>query len=405
MPTKSTHPTYHSNYAASTYAIDYSLVRRVGLMTFSLTGLFSLLLVGYVLIFSSSAHAESRIKDIVSFEGVRENMLMGYGLVVGLNGTGDKLNNSAFTEQSLIAFLERQGVNTRGTSLKTKNVAAVTVTASLPPFARTGSRMDVTVSAMGDAKDLSGGSLLATPLYGADGEVYAVSQGAISIGGFRAEGKATTVSKGVTTSGYIANGGVVEKEVEFALNHMPELKIALRNPDVSTAQEISSVINANIGPGVANVLDPGTVLLKVPDVYQDKVTMLLADIEKLTVNTDQVAKIVVDEASGTIVMGENVRIDTVAVAQGNLVVRIEETPQVSQPGVLSPEGAETVVVPRTTVSVDDGPGKQLALMQRGATLKDLVAGLNALGVSPRDLITILQTIKAAGALQAEIVTR
>lgn len=353
---------------------------------------------------SSAAHADSRIKDIVSFEGVRENVLMGYGLVVGLNGTGDKLKNSAFTEQSLIAFLERQGVNTRGTELKTKNVAAVTVTAKLPPFARAGSRIDVTVSAMGDAKDLMGGTLLATPLYGADSEVYAVAQGSLTIGGFRAEGKASTITKGVPTTGFIASGAVVEKEIEFALNNMPSLKMALRNPDVTTAQSVANAVNSQIGPGVANVLDPGTIQLTVPAIYQNNVTQLLADLEKLNVPTDQIARIVIDEASGTIVMGENVGIDTVAVAQGNLVVKIEEAPVASQPSPFAPEGAETVVLPRTTVTVTE-PGKGLAVMQKGATLKDLVAGLNALGVGPRDLITILQTIKAAGALQAEIVTR
>ncbi|MDX2073087.1 MAG: flagellar basal body P-ring protein FlgI [Alphaproteobacteria bacterium] len=367
--------------------------------------MFAALLLAYSFLVASPAKASARIKDIVNFEGVRENVLMGYGLVVGLNGTGDKLKNSAFTEQSLIAFLERQGVNTRGTELKTKNVAAVTVTAKLPAFARSGSRMDVTVSAMGDAKDLSGGTLLATPLYGADSEVYAVAQGSVSISGFRAEGQATTVTKGVPTSGYIANGAVVEKEVEFALNNMPQLKMALRNPDVTTAQEIAGAINAQIGPGVASVLDPGTIQLTIPAIYQNNVTQLLADLEKLSVETDQVARIVIDEASGTIVMGENVKIDTVAVAQGNLVVKIEETPQVSQPAPFAPESAETVQVPQTTISIDSSPGKRLAVMQGGATLKDLVAGLNALGVGPRDLVTILQTIKAAGALQAEIVTR
>lgn len=374
----------------------------LALKSYAFTFIFALLLLTYS---AGMARADARIKDIVSFEGVRENMLMGYGLVVGLNGTGDKLKNADFTQQSLIAFLERQGVNTRGTELKTKNVAAVTVTAKLPPFARSGSRIDVTVSAMGDAKDLSGGTLLATPLYGADSEVYAVAQGSVSIGGFRAEGKATTITKGVPTSGYIANGGVVEKETDFALNTMPTLKMSLRNPDVTTAQEVASAVNAQIGPGVASVLDPGTIQLTVPAIYQNNVTQLLADLERLSVTTDNVAKIVVDEASGTIVMGDNVRIDTVAVAQGNLVVKIEETQQVSQPAPFAPESAQTVTIPQTSVMVDSAPGKSLAVMQKGATLKDLVAGLNALGVGPRDLITILQTIKAAGALQAEIVTR
>ena len=361
-----------------------------------------------MLFFTGNAKADSRIKDIVSFEGIRPNMLMGYGLVVGLAGTGDKLTNNAFTEQSLIAFLERQGVNTRGTALKTKNVAAVTVTATLPAFARNGSQVDVTVSAMGDAKDLTGGTLLATALYGADGEVYAVAQGSVSIGGFKAGSDAAgvTISKGVTTSGVIASGAIVEKEINFTLNNMSDLKLALRNPDISTAQAVANVINEQVGPGLATVADPGTVVLTIPAAYHDNVTQLLADVEKLSVSTDQVAKIVIDEASGTIVMGENVRIDTVAVAQGNLVVKIEQTPLVVQPGAFAPDSAQTVVAQQTSVSVEDSPpGKKMAILKREATLKDLVAGLNALGVTPRDLITILQTIKAAGALQAEIRTK
>lgn len=372
---------------------------------FEATLLFGLVAIVLLALSMPRAHAASRIKDIVTFEGVRENMLIGYGLVVGLNGTGDKLNNNAFTEQSLVAFLERQGVNTRGTQLKTKNVAAVTVTAQLPPFARAGGRIDVTVSAMGDAKDLQGGQLLATPLYGADGEVYAVAQGGMTIGGFKAEGAATTVTKGVPTTATIANGAIVEREVEFALNGLTEVKLALRNPDLSTARNISEAIDMQLGPGLTKVADPGTVALAVPTAYAGKVADLLADVEQLPVDTDQVAKIVVDEASGTIVMGENVRIDTVAVAQGNLIVRVEEKPQVSQPNPLAPTGAETVVTPSTEVIVDDSPGRRMGVLQSGTTLKDLVAGLNALGVGPRDLITILQTIKAAGALQADIETK
>jgi len=383
-----------------------------------LTVLFTLVMGCYLLLFPVDARADARIKDIVTFEGIRDNMLMGYGLVVGLNGTGDKLTNSAFTEQSLIAFLERQGVNTRGTQLKTKNVAAVTVTAKLPPFARTGGAIDVTISAMGDAKDLTGGTLLATPLYGADGAVYAVAQGQVSVGGFKPNSDAaTTVSKGVPTSGLIENGAIVEKEVDFVLNSLPELKMSLRNPDITTAQSVASVINEQVGPGLATVSDPGTVVLAVPTAYAGKVTQLLADVEKLAVPTDQVAKIVIDEASGTIVMGENVRIDTVAVAQGNLVVKIEQPPlapaaaeaAAAASAVAAAAGTQTAdngaAAPLPTVITDDGPGKRIAVLEHGATLRDLVAGLNALGVGPRDLITILQTIKAAGALQAEIETR
>ncbi len=354
---------------------------------------------------SGQAQAGSRIKDIVTFEGVRDNMLMGYGLVVGLNGTGDKLNNAVFTQESLVAFLERQGVNTRGTNLKTKNVAAVSVTATLPPFARSGSHLDVTVSAMGDASNLQGGTLLATSLYGADGEVYAVGQGAISVGGFRAEGAATTITKGVPTQGFVPNGGIVEREIPFQLNNMDQLKLALRNPDITTARTVAEAINAQVGPGTAEVLDPATVQLTVPPVYKQKAIQLLADIEQLPIETDQPARIVIDESSGTIVIGEDVRINTVAVAQGNLSIRVQETPQISQPNPLAPAGSQTVQTTVTDVTVNEEPGRRMAVLQKGTTLKELVAGLNALGVGPRDLISILQTVKASGALQANIEVR
>jgi flagellar P-ring protein precursor FlgI len=348
----------------------------------------------------------ARVKDIVAFEGVRDNMLIGYGLVVGLNGTGDKLQNNAFTEQSLIGFLERQGVNTRGLQLKSKNVAAVTVTARLPAFARAGATVDVNISAMGDAKSLLGGTLLATPLLGADGNVYTVAQGPVTVGGFEASGESgTTITKGVPTNGFIANGAIVEREIDFRLNDMGSVRLALRNPDITTARNISYVINQEVGPGVSQVEDPGTIVVQVPTAYAGDVVGLLADIETLAVQTDQPARIVIDEATGTIVMGENVRISTVAVAQGNLVVKVEEAPQVSQPNPFAPAGAETRTVPRTDVTVDEQGGNKIAVLEEGATLRDLVTGLNALGVGPRDLITILQTIKAAGALQADIETR
>ncbi|TAE80631.1 MAG: flagellar basal body P-ring protein FlgI [Alphaproteobacteria bacterium] len=358
-----------------------------------------------VMMLSSHANA-ARIKDVVSVEGVRDNILMGYGLVVGLNGTGDRLRNNAFTEQSLIAFLERQGVNTRGTNLRTRNVAAVTVTATLPGFARTGSRLDVSVGAMGDARSLLGGTLLATPLYGADGNVYAVAQGPIAVGGFEAGGQSgTTVTKGVPTNGHIANGGIIEREIDFELNNKSAVRLALMNPDISTASNIAQAINARVGPNTASVSDPGTVAVRIPGSYEGDVAMLLADIEQMEIDTDQPARIVIDEATGTIVMGENVRIDTVAVAQGNLIVRVIERPDVIQPGAFAPPGAETTVVPRTDIVVDEGAEQRVAMLQGNATLRDLVAGLNALGVGPRDLITILQNIKASGAMQAEIQTR
>lgn len=350
------------------------------------------------------AAASVRIKDIVHFEGVRDNMLVGYGLVVGLNGTGDNLINNAFTEQSLKAFLERLGVNASASQLKTKNLAAVTVTAQLPAFARNGSTLDVSVSTIGDAKSLQGGVLLATPLLGADGEVYAVAQGSVSSGTL-ASGGGTNITKGVPTAGSIANGGIVEREISFKLNAMTQMNIALKNPDFTTAQRVSKAINTKLGKEYAKVLDPATIQLKIPDTSAGKVANLIGEIESLNVETDQPAKVVIDEASGTIVMGENVRIDTVAIAQGNLVVKVEEAPQVSQPGLLAPASAQTVVTPKADVSVEEDKGKKTVIMPKGATLSDLVKGLNSLGVGPRDLIAILQAIKTAGALQADIEMR
>ncbi len=349
----------------------------------------------------SPAAASSRIKDITDFEGVRDNLLVGYGLVVGLNGTGDSLRNSAFTAGSLEAMLERLGVATRGHDLKTKNVAAVMVTATLPPFARQGSHLDVAVSALGDAKSLEGGTLLVTPLYGADGEIYAVSQGQLAIGGFVAQGAAESVTKGVPTSARIAAGGIVEREVDFELDQLKRVRLALRNPDFTTAARIASAINDHFRSSVAQAIDPATVNLSIPAVYQGRTAALLTEIEQLAVEPDQVARVLIDEQSGIIVMGDNVRISQVAVAQGNLTVRVTETPQVSQPNPLA-EG-DTVVVPRTSVQVDEGGDRHMVVLQAGVSLQELVAGLNALGVGPRDLISILQAIKAAGALQAEIV--
>lgn len=351
-------------------------------------------------------HAASRIKDIVRFEGIRENLLVGYGLVVGLNGTGDNLNNSVFTQKGLTDFLERLGINTRGANLKTKNIAAVTVTASLPPFSRQGSKIDVMVSTLGDAKSLQGGTLLATPLLGADGEVYAVSQGAVSIGGFRAIGNAgTTVSRGVVTNGFISNGAIIEKEIDFKLSNLDSLKLSLQNPDISTALNIEHAINERFGLNLAKALDPGTVEMFIPEYHKENIVALLAQVEKLEVQPDKSAKIIIDEASGTIVMGDNVKISPVAISQGNLTVTINEGFDVFQPMAFSPESAENVVVPVDNINIDEDRGKQMKILDKGSNLKELVDGLNALGVTPRDLINILQNIKAVGALQAEIETR
>jgi flagellar P-ring protein FlgI len=348
----------------------------------------------------ASAGATSRIKDLANIEGVRQNQLIGYGLVVGLNGTGDTLNNSPFTKQSLTAMLERLGVNIRGQTIRTGNVAAVMVTANLPPFGTQGTRIDITVSALGDSKSLQGGTLLVTPLLGADGNVYAVGQGSVAIGGFQAEGEAAKIVRGVPTVGRIANGALIEREIEFQLNRLSQMRLALRNPDFTTAKRIAAAINDFIGSPTAEPLDPGTVGVTVPQQYHGNVVALLTEIEQLQVEPDLSAKIVIDERSGIIVMGRDVRVSMVAVAQGNLTVTISESPQVSQPSPLS-RGGSTVVVPRTRIGVQED-GKKLALVKDGVSLQQLVDGLNSLGIGPRDLISILQAIKAAGAIQADI---
>jgi flagellar P-ring protein FlgI len=371
-----------------------TLVRRLARL------LSALALAGGLVHAAPTLAATSRIKDLASVEGVRQNQLIGYGLVVGLNGTGDSLSNSPFTRQSLMAMLERLGVNTRGQNLRTANVAAVMVTANLPAFGSQGTRLDVTVSALGDSKSLQGGTLLVTPLLGADGEVYAVAQGAVSISGFSAQADAASVTRGVPTVGRIANGALVEREIEFQFRQLKTLRLALRNPDLTTAKRIAAAINDFMGGDTAEPTDPSTVSIQIPPRYAGNMVQLLTDIEQLRVDPDQLARVVIDERSGIIVMGKDVRVSTVAVAQGNLTVTITEQPVVSQPNALS--NGQTVVAPRSGVAVDDGSGRKLAMVREGVTLKELVDGLNALGIGPRDMISILQAIKASGALQAEI---
>ena len=345
-----------------------------------------------------AALAQSRIKDIVEFEGVRDNMLVGYGLVVGLNGTGDTLRNAPFTKQSLEAMLERLGVNVRDVDLNTKNVAAVMVTARLPAFAASGSQIDATVSAMGDAKSLLGGTLLVTPLMGADGQAYAVSQGTVQTGAVSASGgSGSVVLKGVPTAGRIAAGAIVEREVGFQLASLTSLRMTLRNPDFTTAQRIAQAIDLRY-PGTAVAENPTIVTIR-PPAGQPMVNFV-TEVEQIPVEPDAPAKVVIDEVSGVVVMGENVKVSTVAIAQGNLTISVQETPQVSQPAPFSQ--GQTKVVTQTSISVDEEKGKKLIVVREGASLSSLVAGLNALGVTPRDMISILQTIKAAGALQADI---
>ncbi|MGD0144296.1 MAG: flagellar basal body P-ring protein FlgI, partial [Rhizomicrobium sp.] len=292
------------------------------------------------------AFAFSRLKDLIDIEGIRDNMLVGYGLVVGLNGTGDSLRNAPFTQQSLTTMLERLGVNTRGDTMQTKNVAAVMVTGNLPAFAAQGTRIDVSVSALGDATSLQGGTLLVAPLFGADGEIYSLAQGPVAISGFVAQGAASSVTRGVPTAGRISNGAIVEREITFALANQPNLRLSLHNPDLTTANRISDAINAYLGSDVALVTDPATVRINVPVTYKNGVVGLLTDIEQLKIDPDQPAKVIIDEQSGVIVMGSDVRISTVAIAQGNLTIKVNETPEVSQPLPFS-QGS-TQVVPRTS---------------------------------------------------------
>jgi flagellar P-ring protein precursor FlgI len=335
----------------------------------------------------------------VEFEGVRENQLVGYGIVVGLNGTGDALRNAPFTKQSLEAMLERLGVNVRDANLNTKNVAAVMVTGRLPAFAAPGSQIDASVSALGDAKSLLGGTLLVTPLLGADGQAYAVAQGTVQTGSVSAGGASgSAVLKGVPTAGRIAGGATVEREIAFRLASMSQMRLTLRNPDFTTARRIADAVNLAY-PGTANADNPTIVTLRAPG--DENLVSFMAKVENLTVEPDNPAKVVIDEVAGVIVMGDAVRVSTVAIQQGNLTITVREQPAVSQPTPFS-RGGETAVVPQSDVSVEEEKGRQFLTVNSGASLSTLVAGLNALGVTPRDMISILQTIKAAGALQAEI---
>ena len=360
----------------------------------------SLLLLGL----SATAEAQSvRIKDLVEFDGVRGNDLVGYGLVVGLNGSGDGLRNAPFTEEIMANILERLGVNVTGEQFRPKNVAAVIVTADLPPFSRAGSKVDVTVSAIGDAKSLLGGTLIMTPLNGADGEIYAVAQGAVIAGGVSADGAAERTIQGVPTAGVIPSGARVEREVAFAFEDLDIVRLALRTPDFTTAARIEQAINRALGRRAAAMADAGTVAIDLSRAGVPSPAHLMVRIENLVVAPERRATVVVDQRSGTIVMGEDVRISRVAVSQGNLTLRIQEAPQVVQPNPFS-EG-ETIVVPRSRTDITEEEGTGLAEVPGGTTLSEVIAGLNALGVSPRDMIDILKSIKAAGALHADFVVR
>ncbi len=352
---------------------------------------------------SEAGAGKVRIKDLAEFDGVRGNDLVGYGLVVGLNGTGDGIRNAPFTEEIMSNILERLGVNISGEQFRPKNVAAVFVTGTLPPFARAGGRIDISVSAIGDAKSLLGGTLILTPLNAADGKIYAVAQGTIIAGGISAQGDAGSVVQGVPTSGVIPAGARVEREIDFDFTSLTSVRLALRTPDFTTAQRVEDVINDFYGSIVARMLDSGTVIIDIGATRELSPAHALGKIEQLSVEPERRARVVVDQASGTIVMGADVRISRVAVSQGNLTIRVQETPTAVQPNPFAP--GESIILPRTTASIDEAPGNGLIELSGGADLSEIVAGLNALGVSSRDMIDILKSIKAAGALHAEFIVR
>ena len=351
--------------------------------------------------FTDPIHAEPvRIKDLVEIDGVRGNDLVGYGLVVGLNGTGDGIRNAPFTEEIMANLLERLGVNVVGEQYRPKNVAAVFVTAALPPFSRAGTRIDITVSAIGDAKSLLGGTLIMTPLNGADGQIYAVAQGTIIAGGIQVEGEAASVVQGVPTAGTIPSGARVEREVPFDFTQLSVVRLALKSADFTTASRIENAINKVFGRRAATMLDAGTLTLDLERISAGSPAHALARIENLRIDPATRARVVVDQRSGTIVIGEDVRISRVAVAQGNLTLRVEELPLVVQPDPFS--AGETIIVPRSSAEIETS-GTRLAEVSGGTSLSEVIGGLNALGVRPHDMIDILKSIHSAGALHAEFV--
>ena len=341
-----------------------------------------------------------RIKDIADIKGVRPNQLVGYGLVVGLNGTGDS-DNAIFTLQSMASMLEKMGVTVKPEDIQVDNVAAVMVTADLPAFARTGARIDVLVSSIGDAENLQGGNLLFTPLKAADGQVYAVAQGPVSTGGFVVESASGSgVQKNFPTVGRVVNGALIEKEISTNFNQKKVLTLTLQQPDFTTSSRVAQAINAAFYEQIARTLDAGTIEVKVPEKYWGNTVPMVTMIEKLGVTPDIASKVVINERTGTVIMGENVRISTIAIAHGNLSIEIKEDQQVSQPLPFSRTG-RTVVTPESEVAVQEG-NNPIFLVESGVSIGEVVKALNALGVSPRDLIAIFQALKAAGALQAEL---
>ncbi len=341
----------------------------------------------------------TRLKDIASFRGTATNPLIGYGLVVGLNGTGDK-DKTQFTVSTLANLLDNVGIHVDPVQVKVKNVAAVMVTAKLPPFARVGTRIDVQVSSIGDAKSLEGGTLLMTPLRGPDGRTYAVVQGPISTGGFSAGGQSgSSVQKSHPTVGTISGGATVEQEVPVRYEDLSHVDVVLKTPDFTTAGKVAAGMNAVLNGPYARAVDAATIKLQVPEGYGHRMVEMFSRLENMEVQPDTVARVIINERTGTIVMGEHVRISPVAVAHGSLTVQVTERSDVSQPPPLS--GGRTVVTPASEIEVKEEKAS-LALIGGGVTLGQVVQGINAIGATPRDMINILQALKAAGALQAEL---
>lgn len=342
--------------------------------------------------------AEVRLKDITNLRGVRQNQLIGYGLIVGLDGTGDGASNR-FTVQSLATMLNNLGVGIDPSSVNVRNVAGVIVTAHLPPFARMGSKLDILVSSLGDARSLQGGTLLLTPLKGADGKVYAVAQGPVTIGGFAEEAAGASATKNHPTVGKVPNGATIERELPFDFSNIEDLTYSLKNPDFTTSTRVVQAINRTLGGGFANAKDSGTISVRIPDQYRENIVKLVSTIEMVRIRPDFNAKVVVNERTGTVVVGEEVKISTVAVAHGSLSITIQPDAIINQPEPFS--DGETVVVPTPEINVEEGEDN-FALIPGGVSIGDLVKALNAIGISPRDLIAVFQAIRSAGALQAEL---
>lgn len=360
--------------------------------------IFMRLFLAILLFLTSNVFAETRIKDVTSIDGMRDNMLVGYGLVVGLSGTGDNLQNSVFTQKGIVDYLEKLGLNTQGANLKTKNVAAVMVTANLPPFARQGLRIDVKVSSIGDAKSLKNGSLLATPLLGADGNVYVVAQGPVAIPDFQpASDDVKTKNFARENNGFIQNGGIVENELDFELKDSGRIRLSVNSPDFTTSLNIANAINNYVTGNTASAVDPATVDVIIPNYRKNDVVQFVSEIESLTVDPDYRAKVVIDEATSTVVMGANVQVRPVAITQGNLVININDLEQ-------SDYAATTGEDRQTTIdsAIDKRRGRGAHYLDKGASLSDLVAGLNQMGVYPKDIVNILYNLKSVGALDAAL---